>query len=573
MLDWTNNFFLTLDTKDEDFREYKFKTTMAWIAFFGTIIVLIFSAFSYLGGLYAAFYSELVYAVLLFLSCGWLILGGTHIQFFLHFHIFSLAILPNLVAYFMNGFVSSGGRNLWSFLAPLAALLFVNAKAGRFYLGLWMVFFLGSLLYPVKFTEANFSATVSKYVLAINLILFFSVLFFLIQEMFRKMQNQKELETAKKNAEENAIIKSNFLSTMSHEIRTPLNSIIGMSELLLEEVLDPEQKDKVQTLYFSSNNLMTLVNDVLDFSKIESGKIELEKHPFNLFLFLKDLINANKILTNEKGLELLQNLAIDKSVVVESDYVRLSQILNNLIINAVKFTDKGWVKLSVKEEDSSFCFAVEDSGVGIPNGKLTHIFEQFSQVDSSISRRYGGTGLGLSISNNLCTLLGGELEVSSNLGVGTKFSFAIPMHKLTSKAKPRNINDKDLLNGIKILAVDDNIINLKVLQKLLSESNADVTAVASGEQAILTFESNAFDIILMDLQMPGLDGFQATKTIQSMPGYSDQPIFALTAEIQDDIEKKIMLAGMSVYLKKPINKKILFQTILQYTNNKKINLS
>ena len=573
MLDWTNNFFLTLDTKDEDFREYKFKTTMAWIAFFGTIIVLIFSAFSYLGGLYAAFYSELVYAVLLFLSCGWLILGGTHIQFFLHFHIFSLAILPNLVAYFMNGFVSSGGRNLWSFLAPLAALLFVNAKAGRFYLGLWMVFFLGSLLYPVKFTEANFSATVSKYVLAINLILFFSVLFFLIQEMFRKMQNQKELETAKKNAEENAIIKSNFLSTMSHEIRTPLNSIIGMSELLLEEVLDPEQKDKVQTLYFSSNNLMTLVNDVLDFSKIESGKIELEKHPFNLFLFLKDLINANKILTNEKGLELLQNLAIDKSIVVESDYVRLSQILNNLITNAVKFTDKGWVKLSVKEEDSSFCFAVEDSGVGIPNGKLTHIFEQFSQVDSSISRRYGGTGLGLSISNNLCTLLGGELEVSSNLGVGTKFSFAIPMHKLTSKAKPRNINDKDLLNGIKILAVDDNIINLKVLQKLLSESNADVTAVASGEQAILTFESNAFDIILMDLQMPGLDGFQATKTIQSMPGYSDQPIFALTAEIQDDIEKKIMLAGMSVYLKKPINKKILFQTILQYTNNKKINLS
>jgi signal transduction histidine kinase len=473
----------------------------------------------------------------------------------------------------MNGFVSSGGRNLWSFLAPLAALLFVNAKAGRFYLGLWMVFFLGSLLYPFKFTEAYFSATVSKYVLAINLILFFSVLFFLIQEMFRKMQNQKELEKAKKIAEENAIIKSNFLSTMSHEIRTPLNSIIGMSELLLDEVIDPEQKDKVQTLYFSSNNLMTLVNDVLDFSKIESGKIELEKHPFNLFLFLKDLINANKILTNEKGLELLQNLAIDKSIVVESDYVRLSQILNNLITNAVKFTNKGWVKLSVKEEDSSFCFAVEDSGVGIPNSKLTHIFEQFSQVDSSISRRYGGTGLGLSISNNLCTLLGGELEVSSNVGVGTKFSFAIPMHKLTSKAKPSNINNKDLLNGIKILAVDDNIINLKVLQKLLSESNAEVIAVTSGEQAILTFESNTFDIVLMDLQMPGLDGFQATKAIQSFPSYNNQPIFALTAEIQDDIEKKIMLAGMSVYLKKPINKKILFQTILQYTNNKKINLS
>jgi hypothetical protein len=187
---------------------------MAWIAFFGTIIVLIFSAFSYLGGLYAAFYSELVYAVLLFLSCGWLILRGTHIQFFLHFHIFSLAILPNLVAYFMNGFVSSGGRNLWSFLAPLAALLFVNAKAGRFYLGLWMVFFLGSLLYPFKFTEANFSAAESKYVLAINLILLFSVLFSLIQEMFRKTQNQKELEKAKK--------KSRKKTQLSNRISCPL---------------------------------------------------------------------------------------------------------------------------------------------------------------------------------------------------------------------------------------------------------------------------------------------------------------------------------------------------------------
>ena len=379
--------------------------------------------------------------------------------------------------------------------------------------------------------------------------------------------------TASHRAEEAARSKQQFMSTMSHEIRTPLNEVIGITNLLLQGNPREDQMDYIKTLRFSGNHLLTLVNDVLDFNKMESGKIEFEKTPFSLNDFLRDIQRTYSYRTKSKNLEfeIIRKGDLPDSVI--GDPIRLNQILSNLLSNALKFTQRGSINIIVKEmqrkdHEARIEFTVADSGIGIPAEKHGYIFESFTQASPDTTRQYGGTGLGLAICKKLVELQGGIIKVESEPGKGSAFSFALSfgIQETGESVERSEINESyNGLEGKRILVAEDNKINFFVANKFLVGWGVKVTHAENGRIALDILEKDDFDLILMDLHMPVMDGVEATRVIRNSDDtrIKDIPVVALTAAIMSENHDKIENLSINDYVLKPFKPRDLFDKILK----------
>ncbi len=369
-----------------------------------------------------------------------------------------------------------------------------------------------------------------------------------------------ELIKAKHKAEKLAHTKEEFMANMSHEIRTPINAIIGMAELLGETKLEQKQKDYLQSMKFASENLLNLINDVLDLAKIEAGRMKFESVEFDIRQLLASISGMLQFRINEKNLEL--KLEVDDKVpeLVKSDPTRLNQILINLLGNAIKFTDKGHIGLDVnvlskKGDTVQLQFDVSDTGIGISKAKHHSIFESFTQGESETTRRYGGTGLGLSIVKKLVRFQGGEIMLESEVGKGSTFSVQLDYEvckptKTTKNSKDKpNKNDADL-KGVKVLIVEDNELNQVLAIEFLKKALAHSEVAKNGKEAVEMVKNRKYDIVLMDIQMPEMDGYQASRKIRQEG--NSVPIIAMTAHAFQGEREKCLDAGMDDYLTKPI---------------------
>ena len=386
--------------------------------------------------------------------------------------------------------------------------------------------------------------------------------------------HEEEIISARKEAIAAAKAKSDFLSVMSHEIRTPLNAIIVMADMLMNEVDDPVHKENVEILNFSARDLLSLVNDILDYSKIEAGKLELESIPIKTKEYLMNIVNTNILKAKEKGIKM--ELDYDENIPEEilGDPLRLGQILKNLISNAIKFTERGGVTLIVKQlskddETSRIYFGIKDTGIGIQPDKIDSLFEVFTQASSETSRKFGGTGLGLAIVKSLLFMHNSRVIVESKPKDGSLFHFEIefPYKKATPPSVvtvPEKL-DALSLSGYNIMLVEDNVMNIMVAKKIFEKWDCKLNIAEDGYIAMQKATRHDFDIILMDLQMPGIDGFETTKKLRKMSDYySKVPIFALSAAAPEEVIDKVKESGMNEMITKPFNPKKLYSIIKSY---------
>ncbi|MBN8711755.1 MAG: hypothetical protein BGO12_07030 [Verrucomicrobia bacterium 61-8] len=386
-------------------------------------------------------------------------------------------------------------------------------------------------------------------------------------------RTERELREAKEEADRANLAKSQFLTTMSHEIRTPLHGVIGFTSLLQKTELSAEQKEIVESIDQSSKLLLSLVSDVLDLSRIEAGRLTLDLRDIDLRALVLDIGRSTELDARRRGLAFSCTIADDVPDWVESDSLRIHQILGNLLGNALKFTNEGSVTLDVRSRSSpdgssEIHFTVRDTGIGIARTDHAKIFHPFSQADSSLTRKFGGTGLGLAIVRNLCELLGGGIRFESAAGQGTTFHATIKVRPpaMAHEPTPAASETSDAMpRGLRVLVAEDNLLNQKLIRRMLERLNCDTTIVSTGQECVEISAVRAFDLIFMDVSMPGMDGLQATRMIREGEARKESPhipIVAITAGVSETERADCISAGMTFVLGKPFTGESLRAAIL-----------
>lgn len=396
---------------------------------------------------------------------------------------------------------------------------------------------------------------------------------FLQIQIENRKQIEIELRKSKEAAEHATLAKSEFLSMMSHEIRTPLNAIVGLTYLMQQEEMSENMAENLKILQFSTDNLHVLINDILDFSKIEAGKVELERIAFDFKQLISNIKKANQVKAEEKGNKIRLMIDDDVPNIVIGDSLRLGQIISNLVSNAVKFTRNGSITVELAclrrlENRVTMEVSIADTGIGIALEKQALIFEKFTQENSATTRQFGGTGLGLVITKKLLELHGSEIQLESESGKGAKFFFTIELEigsELKNKALEGSTEllNENTLKGVKVLLVEDYPINIKVATKFLERWQVELDVAENGLIATQKHEIGRYDIILMDIQMPIMDGYTAAEKIREID--KDIPIIALTASATFTNQDRAFTIGMTDYVTKPFNPKELFQKIAKYS--------
>jgi signal transduction histidine kinase len=382
----------------------------------------------------------------------------------------------------------------------------------------------------------------------------------LTDEIAYAKRMEKELKLAKDKAEEMSQAKGEFLANMSHEIRTPMNGVIGTLQLLSDTRLGEVQQDYVNTAHKSAHSLLTILNDILDLSKIEAGKMSIEAIPLDLREIVSDLITLHTMTAEEKCIELIAEIDDQLPQVLIGDPTRIRQILANLVSNALKFTEKGHVLVRVRVDSSDDSRAeirieVEDTGVGIKEGVKDKLFREFTQADGSTTRKYGGTGLGLAIVKQLVEMMDGLFGVTSVHGEGSTFWFRLPLAIGTEDSMQKaNQQEPEIQKDLSghVLLVEDNPVNQMVAQKMLEKIGIESTLAADGQEALDRLEQETFDAVLMDCQMPVMDGFEAARRIREKDAFSRLPVIAMTANVMEGDREKCISAGMNDYIGKPV---------------------
>ncbi|MDB5253658.1 MAG: hypothetical protein JWP27_2827 [Flaviaesturariibacter sp.] len=392
------------------------------------------------------------------------------------------------------------------------------------------------------------------------------------QERMILMLNESE-----KRIKEGAFIKEQFLANMSHEIRTPMNAILGFTNLLKRSELTSQQQQYVDYIYSSSQNLLTLINDILDLSKIEAGMMQIEQAPFSL----NGLISSVKVMFQEKAIQkgLLFNITVDPSVhdTLSGDPVRLTQILINLLSNALKFTEKGYVHMTVfpvsQETDRiSLQFSIKDSGVGIAPEKIGAIFDRFQQAEAETTRRFGGTGLGLAIVKQLVDLQGGQIAVNSEAGKGSEFVITMPFRPVYDYSENFTLSTEQIQNpirNIRVLIAEDNQMNQQLIRHLMKQWQMDYSLVNNGREAVEMLQKETFTAVLMDIQMPEMDGYAATQVIRNSLQL-DVPIIAMTAHAMNGEKERCLSYGMTDYISKPVKEAELYSILQSYCGDEEM---
>ena len=376
-----------------------------------------------------------------------------------------------------------------------------------------------------------------------------------ILDISQRYEMEQVLRHEKLKAEQAAAVKTEFLANMSHEIRTPMNAIIGFIDILLQTPLSAEQKQYLDTIDHASASLLHLLNDVLDTAKLERGVVELEDVNFSLTELLYQVLATFKINAEQKSLALRLAYSSGMGEFFRGDEQRLRQVLVNLVGNAVKFTERGEVVVKVSADEAFICFAIQDTGIGIPANRLEHIFDPFTQADASMTRRFGGSGLGTTISKQLIELMGGTITVTSEVGKGSTFTFRIPLAQ--GEIHSRSSNRQQMtLPPLRILVVDDVLPNVQLLEILLRKGGHDISSAMDGAEALSAFKQHTYDVVLMDVQMPVMDGLESSRLMRQHEQENQlnpTPIIALTASVLDADKLAARDAGMDGFASKPIN--------------------
>ena len=395
----------------------------------------------------------------------------------------------------------------------------------------------------------------------------------------RIRQRTKELEVVKDAALASSQAKSEFLANMSHELRTPMNGLLGMLDLALDSRLDAEQRDQMETAQRCAYSLLALLNDILDLSKIEAGKMALERVPFDLGAVVEDSLKSQAAKATQKGIDLRFKDAGGESRGALGDPLRVRQIVTNLVSNAVKFTERGRVEVRLETRAGAGAriearIEVQDTGTGIPREKIEDIFEKFTQADSSITRKYGGTGLGLAITRRLVEIHHGQIQVESELGQGSTFRVILPFEPaFLPTPKPNPVlapAAADRGARARLLLVEDNLVNQKVVQAMLRKKGYSIDIAQDGQEALAKLDAAlvAYDVVLMDVQMPVMDGLEATRALRRNPRWEKLPVIAMTAHAMRGDRERCLDAGMNGYLATPVQPGHLVSTIERYLSPK-----